>query len=119
MDPSQIAARIVALPNTILSLLAAELARPGAAPDDRPLLSVFQTAERLGVKERTVRELIAWGDDGNPPRLASIIVGNGARRIEPREVDRYIERQRMLAAEPVRGGDASSGKPLSGARQTS
>jgi excisionase family DNA binding protein len=51
--------------------------------DDRPLLSPRALGQRLGVSERTARDLIQSG------RLRSVKVG-GSRRVEPAEVDRYV-----------------------------
>ena len=66
----------------------------GILHDDRPLLSVAEVAERLGVKERLAREMVG----GESPRLASMIVGNGARRVEAAEVDRYLAERRAAEA---------------------
>ena len=52
--------------------------------DDRPLLTVKEAATRLGVAERTLRDLVAEG------RIESVKV-RGARRIEQGALDRYIE----------------------------
>jgi hypothetical protein len=37
-------------------------------------------------------------DKGRPPRLASMIIGDGARRVDPRELDAYIARQAAAEA---------------------
>jgi excisionase family DNA binding protein len=59
-------------------------------PDDRPLLRAVQVAVRLGVSERTARDLIDRGV------LASFKVA-GARVVDPAEVDRYVAEQRAKA----------------------
>lgn len=55
----------------------------------RPLLSVKGLAERLDISERTATNLIREPD----PEIPSFMVG-GLRKIDPREVDRYVERQK-------------------------
>ncbi len=74
----------------------ARLKEEGLVHDDRPLLSVPEAAKRLGLGERTLGKLIA-GEGGEPPKIASLIVAGGTRKIEPREIDRYIEEARRLA----------------------
>jgi transcriptional antiterminator len=54
----------------------------------RPLYTVNTLAERLDVSPRQVRKLIA----GPNPKIASFKI-DGGRRIDPREVDRYIQEQ--------------------------
>lgn len=67
--------------------------RLAGAPDDRPLLTINQVAERLALSARTVRDLLVERD-GRPPRLKSIVVADGARRIHPADLDAYVESQR-------------------------
>lgn len=57
--------------------------RMRAERDDRKLLTVKETAARLGIKERTLRDLLAEG------RIDSLKI-RGARRIEQSALDRYI-----------------------------
>lgn len=52
-----------------------------------PLLSPAQLAERLGISDRTVRELLASGE------IPSLKIG-GARRVEATAVDAYLESRR-------------------------
>ena len=68
--------------------------------DDRPLLTVREAGERLGISEKSTRDLVNH-KGGRPPRLASVIVGDGARRIEQSEIDRYIAERRQLASRSV------------------
>jgi excisionase family DNA binding protein len=58
---------------------------PGA--ELRPFLKVSELARFLNVTERTVFNLLSSG------ALPSYKV-KGARRIDPRDVDRYLERNR-------------------------
>jgi hypothetical protein len=60
---------------------------------DRPLLSPKTLAERLEVSERQARNLIA----GPNPQIPSFKI-DGARRIDPREVDRFLESKQGKAA---------------------
>jgi excisionase family DNA binding protein len=54
-------------------------------PDDRPLLSPEQVAERLGIGERTARKLLLDG------RIPSIVLDGGRlRKVEPAALDAYI-----------------------------
>jgi hypothetical protein len=66
-------------------------ARLGAA--DPPMWTVKQLAEHLSIKERSARTLIE-GDPqrGIEPAIPSVMVGggNGSRRIDPRDVARYV-----------------------------
>lgn len=57
------------------------------AVDVRPMLAAKAVAARLGVSERTVRDLIATGV------LASVKIG-GARRVEPQVLDAFIASRR-------------------------
>lgn len=59
----------------------------------RPLLSVPQMGEQLGVSESTAWKLVR----GEEPKIASFMV-EGQRRVDPREVDRYLEAQKEQAA---------------------
>lgn len=72
----------------VAAVAAAVLEALGAQPDDRPPLTVAEAGKRLGVSERAVRTLVN-GVNGKPPKLASILVGDGARRVEQAELDRY------------------------------
>jgi AraC-like DNA-binding protein len=67
--------------------------RIAGAPDDRPLLTINQVAERLALSPRTVRDLL-YERDGRPPQLKSIVVADGARRIHPADLDAYVESRR-------------------------
>jgi excisionase family DNA binding protein len=67
---------------TILDEIAEKVA---AAIDMRPLLTVPQVAERLQLSDRTVW---AMTKDG---RLATITVAANQVRVEPGELDRYIQ----------------------------
>jgi excisionase family DNA binding protein len=66
------------------------LARLNPLPDDRPLLTIPQVAERLGISDRHARKLVYEGD---PPAIRSLLIG-GARRIEPAALDEYLSTQR-------------------------
>jgi excisionase family DNA binding protein len=69
-----------------LDVLADKVAqRLRAQNDTRPYMSVKEAGVRLGLKERTVREMVADG------RLKSVVVGTGARRIRPVDLDEYVE----------------------------
>lgn len=59
-----------------------------AERDDRPLLSPKELASRLGVSERTARELIGAGT------IPSVTVAKGARRVEQAAVDAYLAARR-------------------------
>lgn len=80
----QVEAVIAAFADEVSSQVAVKLA--GTQPLPQRLLRVAEAAEMLGVNERAVRTLIA----GDSPALASVMVGEGARRIELREVEAYI-----------------------------
>lgn len=72
-------------------------AERGAAKrrDARALLTVRSAAERLGVTDRTVRNLMSAGT------LVTVrIPGTTARRIEPGAVDALIEQGREVRSEP-------------------
>jgi excisionase family DNA binding protein len=56
-------------------------------PGRKPFFTPRSLADYLNVSERTVRQLIA------ERRIASYRVG-GARRIDPADVDRFLERGR-------------------------
>jgi hypothetical protein len=71
----------------------AVLARIQDGTWDRPLLSPKTLAERLEVSERQARNLIA----GPNPQIPSFKI-DGARRIDPREVDRFLESKQGKAA---------------------
>lgn len=57
--------------------------------DERPVYRPRRLAERLGVSERTAREMIAKGE------IRSYRV-RGARVVDAAEVDRYLDAQRAL-----------------------
>lgn len=69
------------------------LANLNAARDDRPLLTVKEAAERLGISEKSMRDLINE-PRGRKPRIRSVVIGDGARRIEPAEIDVYLAERR-------------------------
>lgn len=56
-------------------------------PDDRPLLSTREIAQRASVDARTVRN---WIESG---RLASVKI-EGVRRVEPRVWDEFVAQGR-------------------------
>jgi excisionase family DNA binding protein len=58
--------------------------------DTRPMLTVRDVANRLSLKERTVRELLGSG------QLPSVKIG-GARRVEPAALERFIAARRGAA----------------------
>lgn len=71
-----------------IDALAERIAARIAPPDDRPLLSVKQLAERLSVSERTARDLV------DRKVIPSMLVGDRSRRIAPADVEAYLrERQ--------------------------
>lgn len=70
--------------------LAAKIAERLKVPDERPLLSPKDLAARLAVSERTARTMIAEGPNGEPPKIPSFVIADGARRIDPRAVDAYL-----------------------------
>lgn len=93
-----------ALAERLAEKVAAKLERPDEAllsfiaglerPDDRPLLSVKEAAARLGISEKSMRDLV--NRKGNrPPRIPSVVIGDGARRIEPAALDAYIAQGRV------------------------
>lgn len=55
--------------------------------NDRSMLTVREVMRRLGLKERTVRELLATGE------LPSVKIG-GARRVETAELEAFIAARR-------------------------
>ncbi len=74
----------------LADLIAARLAD---APDDRPLLTIQQVAERLAISPRTARDL-TLSRGGEEPRLRSVLVADGARRVLPADLDAYVEARR-------------------------
>jgi excisionase family DNA binding protein len=60
---------------------------------DRPLLTPKTLAERLDCSERYARKLIA------DEEIPSFKIGD-ARKIDPREVDKYLQRKAAPVAEP-------------------
>lgn len=79
----------VAAVEQIAEAVADRVAERLGAQDGRPLLSTKALAERLGISDRTARQLL----EGPCPKIASFKV-EGARRIDPAAVDRYLEGQR-------------------------
>jgi hypothetical protein len=73
--------------------LAEKVAAKLELPDDRPLLSVKKAAERLDISIKSMRDLVNRKGD-RPPRIASVVIGDGSRKIEPATLDAYIEQQR-------------------------
>lgn len=65
----------------------AVIARMRQDRDERPLLTPKQVGERLGISERTARDLIQTGG------IPSVKIG-GNRRVEAAEVDRFIAARR-------------------------
>lgn len=55
--------------------------------DDRPFFTTRSLAQRLSVNERTVRNLLSSEE------IPSYLIG-AARRIDPADVDSYLERRR-------------------------
>lgn len=77
-----------------LATLVAEkvVAAIAAQPDDRPLLTVDQVAERLAIGKRTAYDLIYPLDKA---ALRSFPVGpKAARRVDPRDLDQYVADRR-------------------------
>lgn len=68
--------------------LAERIAERLRVPDDRPLLTLTQTMERLGIKRRTLYDHIAKG------HLKVVELGPQQKRVEPAEVDRFIAERR-------------------------
>lgn len=66
----------------------AERLRGTLSLETRPLLTTAEAGERLGVSERTVRQLVIDGE------LSKVIVSKDAVRFEPAELDRYIASRR-------------------------
>lgn len=64
--------------------------------DERPLLRLREVGERLGISERAVRSLVN-GEHGKPPKLPSVVIGDGARRVEQSALDAYLEERRQAA----------------------
>ena len=62
----------------------------GYASDERPFYTVRSLAKRLALSERTVRDMLRWG------RIASYKV-EGARRVDPADVDVYLAQRREEA----------------------
>lgn len=63
--------------------------RLGVAADDRPLLDPKQLGVRLGVSERTARQMLIDG------KIPSFTVAGGARRVDPAAVDAYLAQRRQ------------------------
>jgi excisionase family DNA binding protein len=77
-----------------LAALRADVAQLRTAPDRSPLYSAKDVAVRLGISERTARQMIADGV------LPSVKTG-GLTKVEPAEVDAYLDRQKGVGS-PVR-----------------
>lgn len=60
-------------------------------PDTRPFFTPQTLAKRLGLSPRTVREMLRRGS------IASYKI-EGARRIDPDDVDRYLAERRQEKA---------------------
>jgi hypothetical protein len=83
------------------ALVIAGLKDEGLIRDDRPLLSLEEAATRLGVSRRVIGDMTK-GVEGKPPVLATVKVGasddsHKGVKVEPAEIDRYLETQRRLA----------------------
>lgn len=64
-------------------------------PPDRPLLTVRGLAERLAVSEKTAKILVHGDPRRNkPPEIASFLIGERMRRIDPADVDAYLDGRR-------------------------
>lgn len=72
--------------------IAPRLAPLLAPPDDRPLLSQREVADRLGVSTRTVRDIVARGE------LPAVRVTDGAPRWRPGVVESFIAARESAAA---------------------
>lgn len=94
--------RMAGFAHLVVEHLIARLKDEGLVHDDRPPLTLEQTAVRLGVSRRVITDMTR-GVDGRPPVLATIKVGAGEDergpghkgiRVEPREIDRYLQQRR-------------------------
>lgn len=65
-------------------------ARLGVSLDQRPLLTLLEVRQRLGVSERGLTRLLN-GDPatGDPPRIRTVMVGR-TRRVEAAALDEYL-----------------------------
>jgi excisionase family DNA binding protein len=66
------------------------VARLRAEREDWPLLSAKDVATRLGISERTARQMIA---DGTLPSLKT----GGLTKVQPSALDEYVARQKGVA----------------------
>lgn len=83
------APQLEALANLVAERVAQKLLE---VHDDRPLLTPREVGERLGLSERTVRDMIVPNKrTGAPAVMPSVKIG-GARRVEPRAVDELLRR---------------------------
>jgi excisionase family DNA binding protein len=73
------------------------VARLRAEREDWPLLSAKDVAARLGISERTARQMIA---DGTLPSLKT----GGLTKVQPSALDEYVARQKGVGS-PVRQAD--------------
>jgi excisionase family DNA binding protein len=73
-----------------LAALRADVAQLRAAPDRSPLYSAKDVAARLGISERTARQMIA---DGTLPSLKT----GGLTKVQPSALDEYVARQKGVA----------------------
>ena len=83
----------------VAALVAQRLKEEGLVHDDRPLLSLEEAAVRLGVSRRVMGDMTR-GVDGSPPVLVTVRVGTGGHKgvkVEPAEIDAYLERLRLAA----------------------
>lgn len=71
------------------------LAQLNPPPDDRPLIGIKELGRRLGISEKSARDLVN-GRDGRPPKIASFKVGpsEGSRVVAPADLDEYIADRR-------------------------
>jgi|1185.fasta_scaffold488355_2 excisionase family DNA binding protein len=64
------------------------------ARDTRPLLSVPQVAERLGISDKGAWNIVQRGE------LPSVMIGASRRMVEQSAVDEYIAGRRQWTATP-------------------
>lgn len=92
----------------LMATLAEELRKALDQRDGRPLLPLVDAAKRIGISERSLREMVAGPD----PKIASLKVGpsEGTRVFEQVELDRYIDERRraeQAVREGLRGGSVA------------
>lgn len=71
--------------------------------DARPLLTTDEVAARLNISPKSARDLVAWRN-GKRPRLESIVIGEGARRVEQAALDAYMESRRAAQEQDLQRG---------------